>query len=110
MGIAGAGNSGTALAALLAPRLAQHYGWHQVYGFAALTMLLPLTGMIIFAKEPPDTHHQTLKQHLSCLWEKDGWAFNSIYIITFGGSSASPPFSHPSSIPSSTSQKFKPAP
>jgi NNP family nitrate/nitrite transporter-like MFS transporter len=85
MGIAGAGNSGTALAALLAPRLAQHYGWNQVYGFAALTMLLPLTVMIIFAKEPPDAQHQTLKEHLSCLWEKDGWAFNFIYIITFGG-------------------------
>lgn len=85
MGIAGAGNSGTALAALLAPRLAQHYSWHQVYGFAALTMLLPLGVMIVFAKEPPDAEHQTLREHLSCLWGKDGWAFNFIYIITFGG-------------------------
>ena len=85
MGIAGAGNSGTALAALLAPRLAQHYGWHKVYGFAAITMLLPLIVMILFAKEPPDIEHQTLRQHLSCLWEKDGWAFNFIYVITFGG-------------------------
>ncbi|MBS1798723.1 MAG: NarK/NasA family nitrate transporter [Acidobacteria bacterium] len=85
MGIAGAGNSGTALAALLAPRLAQHYGWHNVYGFAAITMLLPLIVMIVFAKEPPDVEHQTLRQHLSCLWEKDGWAFNFIYVITFGG-------------------------
>jgi NNP family nitrate/nitrite transporter-like MFS transporter len=85
MGIAGAGNSGTALAALLAPRLAQHYGWHNVYGFAAITMLLPLIVMIVFAKEPPDIEHQSLRQHLSCLWEKDGWAFNFIYVITFGG-------------------------
>jgi len=85
MGIAGAGNSGTALAALLAPRLAQHFGWQKVYGFAALAMLLPLIVMILFAKEPPDTEHQTLREHLSCLWEKDGWAFNLIYIITFGG-------------------------
>jgi NNP family nitrate/nitrite transporter-like MFS transporter len=85
MGIAGAGNSGTALAALLAPRLAQHFGWQKVYGFAALTMLLPLIVMIVFAKEPPDMEHQTLRQHLSCLWEKDGWAFNMIYVITFGG-------------------------
>jgi NNP family nitrate/nitrite transporter-like MFS transporter len=85
MGIAGAGNSGTALAALLAPRLAQHFGWHTVYGFAAVTMLLPLAVMILFAKEPPDIEHQTLRQHLSCLFEKDGWAFNLIYIITFGG-------------------------
>jgi len=85
MGIAGAGNSGTALAALLAPRLAQHFGWQTVYGFAALTMLLPLGVMIFFAKEPPDVPHQSLREHLSCLWEKDGWAFNFIYIITFGG-------------------------
>ncbi len=85
MGIAGAGNSGTALAALFAPRLAQHFGWQQVYGFAALMMLLPLAVMILFAKEPPDIEHQPLRQHLSCLFEKDGWVFNLIYIITFGG-------------------------
>lgn len=85
MGIAGAGNSGTALAALLAPRLALHYGWQHVYGFAACTMLLPLTVMILFAKEPPDIEHQTLREHLSCLFQKDGWVFNLIYIITFGG-------------------------
>jgi NNP family nitrate/nitrite transporter-like MFS transporter len=85
MGIAGAGNSGTALAALIAPRLALHYGWQQVYGFAACTMLLPLAVMIFFAKEPPDIEHQTLREHLSCLFEKDGWVFNLIYVITFGG-------------------------
>jgi NNP family nitrate/nitrite transporter-like MFS transporter len=85
MGIAGAGNSGTAVAALFAPRLAQHFGWQHVYGFAALFMFLPLCVMIFFAKEPPDIEHQSLKEHLSCLWEKDGWAFNLIYIITFGG-------------------------
>jgi NNP family nitrate/nitrite transporter-like MFS transporter len=85
MGIAGAGNSGTALAALFAPRLASHFGWQHVYGFAAILMLLPLLVMIFFAKEPPDIEHQSLKQHLSCLTEKDGWAFNLIYIITFGG-------------------------
>lgn len=85
MGIAGAGNSGTALAALFAPRLALHYGWQQVYGFAACTMLLPLAVMIVFSKEPPDIEHQTLREHLSCLFEKDGWVFNLIYVITFGG-------------------------
>jgi NNP family nitrate/nitrite transporter-like MFS transporter len=85
MGIAGAGNSGTALAALLAPRLATHFGWQHVYGFAAGLMLLPLVVMIFFSKEPPDIEHQSLKQHLSCLMEKDGWVFNLVYIITFGG-------------------------
>jgi NNP family nitrate/nitrite transporter-like MFS transporter len=85
MGIAGAGNSGTALAALFAPRLAMHYGWQHVYGFAAAMMFLPLLVMIVFAKEPPDIEHQSLRQHLQCLFEADGWYFNLIYIITFGG-------------------------
>lgn len=85
MGIAGAGNSGTAVAALFAPRLATHFGWQQVYGFAAVMMLLPLLVMIFFAKEPPDIEHQSLIGHLNCLWERDGWAFNFVYIITFGG-------------------------
>ena len=85
MGIAGAGNSGTVLAVLFAPPLATQYGWQAVYGFAAVVMLIPIVVMIIFAKEPPDREHQTFKQHLSCLFEKDGWVFNLIYIITFGG-------------------------
>lgn len=85
MGIAGAGNSGTVLAVLFAPPLATAYGWQAVYGFAAIVMLIPMVVMIIFAKEPPDREHQSLKEHLSCLWDKDGWVFNLIYIITFGG-------------------------
>ena len=85
MGIAGAGNSGTVLAVLFAPPLAQKFGWQAVYGLAALTMLLPMAVMWFAAKEPPDREHQTLREHLSCLFEKDGWAFSLIYIVTFGG-------------------------
>ena len=85
MGIAGAGNSGTVLAVLFAPPLAQAYGWQTVYGLAAFTMLLPMVVMWFAAKEPPDREHQTLREHLSCLFEKDGWAFSLIYIVTFGG-------------------------
>ncbi|MBX7202167.1 MAG: MFS transporter [Bacteroidia bacterium] len=85
MGIAGAGNSGTVLAMLFAPPLAEKFGWQAIYGFGALFMLLPMFVMLIFAKEPPDRERQSLKEHLSCLFEKDGWTFNLIYIITFGG-------------------------
>lgn len=85
MGIAGAGNSGTVLAVLFAPPLAVKFGWQTVYGLAALTMLLPMIVMWVAAKEPPDREHQTLRQHVSCLFEKDGWAFSLIYIVTFGG-------------------------
>ena len=86
MGIAGAGNSGTVLAVLFAPPLAVKFGWTTVYGLAAATMLLPMLVMWFCAKEPPDREeHQTLRNHIACLFEKDGWAFSLIYIITFGG-------------------------
>ena len=85
MGIAGAGNSGTVLAVLFAPPLAQAYGWQTVYGLAGLCMLLPFVVMIVYAKEPPDSDHQTLREHIACLFEKDGWAFSLIYVVTFGG-------------------------
>ena len=85
MGIAGAGNSGTALAVLFAPPLAVAYGWQAVYGIAAVCMLLPIVVMAVFAKEPPDVEHQSLREHIACLFEKDGWAFSLIYVVTFGG-------------------------
>jgi NNP family nitrate/nitrite transporter-like MFS transporter len=85
MGIAGAGNSGTVLAVLFAPPLAQKFGWQAVYGMAALTMLLPMAVMWFAAKEPPDTEQQSFREHIACLFEKDGWAFSLIYIVTFGG-------------------------
>ena len=85
MGLAGAGNSGTVLAVLFAPPLAMRFGWQAVYGFAALSMLLPMAVMWFAAKEPPDREHQSLRQHIACLFEKDGWAFSLIYVVTFGG-------------------------
>jgi NNP family nitrate/nitrite transporter-like MFS transporter len=85
MGIAGAGNSGTVLAVLFAPPLAAKYGWQAVYGLAAFTMVLPMLVMAVLAKEPPDREHQTFREHIACLFEKDGWAFSFIYVITFGG-------------------------
>ena len=85
MGIAGAGNSGTVLAVLFAPPLAAKFGWQAVYGFAAFTMLLPFAVMALVAKEPPDIEKQSFREHTACLFEKDGWAFSLIYVVTFGG-------------------------
>jgi MFS transporter, NNP family, nitrate/nitrite transporter len=85
MGIAGAGNSGTVLAVLFAPPLAMKFGWQAVYGLAAICMLAPFLVMVFFAKEPPDIEHQSFRQHIACLFEKDGWAFSLIYVVTFGG-------------------------
>ena len=40
LGIAGAGNSGTVLAALFAPGLAMAFGWQNVIGLAAIPLFV----------------------------------------------------------------------
>jgi MFS transporter, NNP family, nitrate/nitrite transporter len=86
MGLVGAGNVGTAVSVLVAPPLAQWLGWQAVYGVAAVSILLPMLVMIVYAKEPPDVDaHASLREHTACLFEKDGWAFSLIYGVTFGG-------------------------
>ncbi|MEO6320575.1 MAG: MFS transporter [Polaromonas sp.] len=86
MGLVGAGNVGTAVSVLIAPPLAQAFGWVTVYAFAAAAISIPMVVMIVFAKEPDDLDkHASFKQHIACLYEKDGWAFSLIYAVTFGG-------------------------
>lgn len=86
MGLVGAGNVGTSISALLAPQLAQAYGWKAVYGLAALGLMLPMIVMIVLAREPDDVDkNASFREHTACMFEKDGWAFSLIYAITFGG-------------------------
>ncbi|QRF55935.1 nitrate/nitrite transporter [Variovorax paradoxus] len=86
MGLVGAGNVGTAVSVLIAPPLAQWLGWQAVYGVAAGAILIPMVVMVVFAKEPPDVNaHSSFREHIACLFEKDGWVFSLIYGVTFGG-------------------------
>lgn len=86
MGLVGAGNVGTALCVLVAPPLAEAYGWTTVYGIAAIAILIPMAVMVVFAKEPDDVNtHASFREHIACLFERDGWAFSLIYAVTFGG-------------------------
>ena len=86
MGIAGAGNSGTVLAALLAPRLAETVGWHAVFGLALIPVVAALAFYIAFAKESPSQPApKPLRAYLGLLRERDtGW-FSLFYSFTFGG-------------------------
>jgi NNP family nitrate/nitrite transporter-like MFS transporter len=86
MGLVGAGNVGTAVSVLVAPPLANWLGWQAVYGVAAVAIFIPMLVMIVLAKEPPDVDaHSNFREHIACLFEKDGWAFSLIYGVTFGG-------------------------
>jgi NNP family nitrate/nitrite transporter-like MFS transporter len=86
MGIAGAGNSGTALATFFAPRIAEAVGWHAVLGLALIPMILALAVFATLAKDSPT---QPPPQHLSdyagVLRQRDCWWFCFFYSITFGG-------------------------
>src|SRR5438445_1369703 len=68
MGLVGAGNVGTAASVLIAPPLAQAFGWVTVYGLAAAAISVPMLVMIVFAKAPDDLDAPpSFKQHIACL-------------------------------------------
>src|SRR5215467_10481721 len=53
MGIAGAGNSGTLLATLFAPRLAQKFGYANAFALAMIPVLLVILFFALLAKDSP---------------------------------------------------------
>jgi len=86
MGIAGAGNSGTVLAALFAPRLAEVLGWHDVFGLALIPVVLTFTVFLILAKDSPEQPPpKPWRSYFMVLQEADTWWFNVLYSVTFGG-------------------------
>jgi NNP family nitrate/nitrite transporter-like MFS transporter len=86
LGIAGAGNSGTALAALFAPGLAQAYGWQNVIGLAVLPLAIAFVVYVIFAKDAPNRPPpKRLAEYLAVLKERDAWWLMGLYAVTFGG-------------------------
>jgi NNP family nitrate/nitrite transporter-like MFS transporter len=86
MGIAGAGNSGTALATFFAPRLAETIGWHAVFGLAVVPLLAVLTIFALFAKDSPtQPPPQTWANYVAVARERDLWWFCLFYGMTFGG-------------------------
>lgn len=87
MGIAGAGNSGTVLTALLAPRLAQYFGsWHAVFGLALVPVALVWLAVTIMAKEAPGkAAPKTAGEYMAALKQADTLWFCLFYSVTFGG-------------------------
>jgi NNP family nitrate/nitrite transporter-like MFS transporter len=86
MGIAGAGNSGTVVAALFGPLLAEYFGWHAVFAVAAGAIFLTLVVFTILSKDSPDQPPpKQLADYWRVLLERDvGW-FALFYTVTFGG-------------------------
>jgi NNP family nitrate/nitrite transporter-like MFS transporter len=86
MGIAGAGNSGTLVSTLCAPRLAEHLGWHAVFGLAMIPLAVVALVFVLFAREAPQpASRPAAGEFLAALRERDTWLFGLFYGVTFGG-------------------------
>lgn len=86
MGIAGAGNSGTVLAALIAPVLAAAFGWSNVFGFAVIPLVLTLIAFSLMARNAPErAKPKSMGDYLKALGDRDSWWFMFFYSVTFGG-------------------------
>ncbi|HEX3975697.1 MAG TPA: MFS transporter [Solirubrobacteraceae bacterium] len=85
MGIAGAGNAGTVVCTLVAPRLAQHLGWHAALGIATVPIVLGWVAFTLLAKEPPAPAQRLSARGLAAvLGERDVWKLCAFYCVTFG--------------------------
>jgi NNP family nitrate/nitrite transporter-like MFS transporter len=87
MGIAGAGNSGTVLAALFAPRLAQYFGdWRPVFLVALAPLALAWIVVALLAKDAPGKATiKTFAEYSSVFRQADTLWFSLLYSVTFGG-------------------------
>ena len=86
LGIAGAGNSGTAFAALFAPSLGLAFGWQNVFGLCLIPLSVAFIVYMTFAKDAPMAPPpKSLPEYLTVLKDKDAWWFMFFYSVTFGG-------------------------
>jgi NNP family nitrate/nitrite transporter-like MFS transporter len=86
MGIAGAGNSGTALATFFGPILAAAIGWQNVFGVAIIPIVATLMLFVVLARESPNRPPaKSLKEYGAVMGQADTWWFCVFYSVTFGG-------------------------
>jgi NNP family nitrate/nitrite transporter-like MFS transporter len=85
LGIAGAGNSGTVIAALAAPRIAEHIGWHGTFAVALGPVVVAWFVFTALAKEPPKPNATGGGNLLRLLRDDDPRWLCAFYLVTFGG-------------------------
>jgi NNP family nitrate/nitrite transporter-like MFS transporter len=86
LGIVGAGNSGTIIAALVAPRVADHLGWHAAFALAIVPVAIVWVVFTAIAKEPPTPAGiPRSRSAVGMLVEADARWLCAFYLVTFGG-------------------------
>jgi NNP family nitrate/nitrite transporter-like MFS transporter len=85
MGVAAAGNSGTVVTNLVAPRLALAIGLGATFGAAMVGLAVVLVAFAVLAHEPPQGRSRTARLVLPSLRDPDLRWMCLFYAITFGG-------------------------
>jgi NNP family nitrate/nitrite transporter-like MFS transporter len=86
MGIAGAGNSGTLLATLFAPRIAQHIGVANTFAIAMMPIISVLVFYALCAKDSPKKSAASAQGgYAHIMKEADTYWLCFFYSLTFGG-------------------------
>jgi NNP family nitrate/nitrite transporter-like MFS transporter len=86
MGIAAAGNSGTVLANVFAPRLATMMGWQNVFGLALIPLAIVMVLFLLLAREAPGVRQpKPIREYIQAMSQPDAAWFCAYYCVTFGG-------------------------
>jgi MFS transporter, NNP family, nitrate/nitrite transporter len=87
LGIAGAGNSGTVLASLFAPRLAELLGgWRPVFLVVMLPLAIAWLVVFLLAKDAPGkVTIKTFAEYIDVVKKPDTLWLSLMYSVTFGG-------------------------
>jgi len=89
LGIAGAGNIGVVIDFLFAPKIAEIWGWHSVFGVGAAMAIVVFIAYAFIAKDAPSEVYtvrpKKLKDYAKLLRDKDTWWFSLFYAVSFGG-------------------------
>ncbi|MCC6173898.1 MAG: NarK/NasA family nitrate transporter [Chloroflexi bacterium] len=86
LGIYGTGNIGTAIAALIAPTVAEELDWPFAFWIFVPVVLVMGALVLLFARDAPGARPaRSLTQQFSPLKRPTAWVLSLFYFLTFGG-------------------------
>ena len=89
LGIAGAGNIGVVIDFLMAPKIAELWGWQAVFLVGGILSTIIFVMYALMAKDAPKEVYtprpKKIGDYLKLLRDKDTWWFSLFYAVSFGG-------------------------
>ncbi len=89
LGIAGAGNIGVVIDFLMAPKIAELWGWQAVFLVGGILSTFIFVTYLFMAKDAPKEIYtprpKKIGDYLKLLRDKDTWWFSLFYAVSFGG-------------------------